>query len=143
MSTRLKRSPQERAGGAKQPSGVHPVLLADPGASFPSPIDWGDLIDGEDGIESDDWIETDLYLAALVAASFSSPSPETPSHALDVPGGSSGMERTGDSARQGFKNASVPGDTAPVDAPGRGSSPGFTWSSRLRRRLLARRRKPS
>lgn len=115
----------------------HPVLLADPGASLALAIDSACCV------ESDDWMETDFYLAALIAASVSSPSPETPSHALDVPGGSSGIGRTGDSARQGALHASVPGDTAPDDAPGSGSSPGFTWSSRLRRRLLARRRKPS
>jgi hypothetical protein len=94
-------------------------------------------------LDADDWMETDFYLAALIAASVSSQSPETPSHALDVPGGSSGFGRTGDPARQGVVDARVPGDTAPEDAPGCGSSPGFTWSTRLRRKLLARRRRPS
>jgi len=117
---------KERAGVATH-SDLHPAPLADLGASFSS------------------WIETDLYLAALVAASTSSPSPETPTRSLDVPGGSSETDRTGDSARQGNERMflRVPGDTAPDDAPGRGSSPGYTWSSRLRRKLLARRRRPS
>jgi len=33
------------------------------------------------------WLDTDIYLAALVAASKSSPSPETPNRSLDVPWG--------------------------------------------------------
>jgi len=115
---------KERAGVATHPE-LHPAPLADLGASFSS------------------WIETDLYLAALVAASMSSPSPETPTRSLDVPGGSSETDRTGDSAWQGKGLFRVPGDTAPGGAPGGGSSPGYTWSSRLRRKLLARRRRPS
>jgi hypothetical protein len=125
--------PKERAGGATLPE-RQPAILADPGASFSSTTQVENEIS---------WSETDLYLAALVAGSASSPSPETPSYALDVPGGLSGSERTGDSARQVERNVSVTGGTAPADAPGRGSSPGFTWSWRLRRRLLARRRRPS
>jgi len=115
---------KERAGVAAH-SELHPAPLADLGASFST------------------WIETDLYLAALVAASTSSPSPETPTRSLDVPGGSSEIDRTGDSAWQGKVLFRVPGGTAPDGATGGGSSPGYTWSSRLRRKLLARRRRPS
>jgi len=141
MKTDLDLLPQERAGGARQPSQRQPVSLADSGASsLPSS---NESTVGVELLEADDWMETDLYLAALIAASVASPSPETPSHALDVPGGSSGFRRTGDSARQGVATFRVHGDTAPEDAPGGGSSPGFTWSSRLRRKLLARRRRSS
>jgi hypothetical protein len=98
---------------------------------------------GVELLDADDWIEIDLYLVALIAASVLSPSPETPSKALDVPGGSSGFRRTSDSARQGAVCTSIHGDPAPEDAPGCGSSPGFTWSTRLRRKLLGRRRRPS
>jgi len=115
---------KERAGVATHPE-LHPAPLADLGASFSS------------------WIETDLYLAALIAASKSSPSPETPNRSMDVPGGSSEVVRTSGSAWQGVSLLRVPGDTAPDDASGGGSSPGYTWSSRLRRKLLARRRRPS
>ena len=115
---------KERAGVATHPE-PHPVPLADPGASYLN------------------WIETDLHLAALIAASTTSPSPETPTRSLDVPGGSSEVVRTSGSAWQGVSLLRVPGDTAPDDASGGGSSPGYTWSSRLRRKLLARRRRPS
>lgn len=120
------KAPKERAGVARHPES-HPVHLADPGASLSN------------------WLDTDIYLAALVAASMSSPSPETPNRSLDVPGGSSETDRTGESAWQGNKMMflRVPGGTAPDDAPGCGSSPGYTWSSRLRRKLLARSRRPS
>jgi hypothetical protein len=140
MNERRDLLPQECAGGARHPSDRQPEFLADPGASLSSSIESSGSVEL---LDADDWIETDLYLAALIAASVSSPSPETPSHALDVPGGSSGFLRTSDSARQGVVCSSVQGDTAPEDAPGCGSSPGFTWSTRLRRKLLARRRRPS
>ena len=140
MSKRPDLLPQECAGGARHPSPGQPEFLADPGASLSSYTESSASVEL---LDADDWIETDLYLAALIAASVSSQSPETPSHALDVPGGSSGFGRTGGSARQGVVCTSVHGDTAPDDAPGGGSSPGFTWSTRLRRKLLARRRRPS
>jgi hypothetical protein len=106
MSTETMKVPKERAGVETHPES-HPVHRADLGASLSY------------------WLDTDIYLAALVAASKSSPTPETPTRSLDVTGGSSETDRTSDSAWQG------------------NSSPGYTWSSRLRRKLLARRRRPS
>ena len=81
----MKPALKERAGVASHPE-LHPAPLAGLGASF-SP-----------------WLDTDPYLATLVAAFTSSPSPETPTRSLDVPGGSSETDRTGDSAWQDERN---------------------------------------
>jgi len=47
-----------------------------------------------------DWIETDWYLAALVAMSTPSPSPETLDATMERVRESSGSDRTGRLARQ-------------------------------------------
>jgi hypothetical protein len=101
MGRRTIWTSKERAGAAAHPD-RHPDPLADLGASFSSGI------------------ETDFHLAALVAAFASSPSPETPTRSMDVPGGSSEVDGTSDAAWQGKII--------------------HTWNTRLRRKLLARRR---
>ena len=72
------------------------------------------------------WIEQDCYLAALVAASLSSPSPENPAQDIDVPG--SRVEAVGRVIRRGpMKSSSTPPATRRRGRKRvRGSGPGST-----------------
>lgn len=73
-----------------------------------------------------DWIETDWYLAALVAMSTPSPSPETSDATMNRVRESSGSERTGRMARQQAIEPAPPVTRHRPEHPGCGSSPGST-----------------
>src|SRR5262249_29839535 len=73
-----------------------------------------------------DWIETDWYLAALVAMSTPSPSPETLDATMERVRESSGSERTGRLARQQDMEAAPTVTRHRTEHPGCGSSPGST-----------------